>query len=120
MFSEVSFDITQRSLNESPTEIITSEEDYNPEVSLKKTPSKDWELDVRPMISTKKWLLNYGLKKNKLSLFHLLPAIGFKLSDGRIFRIIAFYLVSTVHCLSEGKLSYIHVVVVCHQLAYCV
>ena len=80
--SEVSFDLTSRSLNEAPSSVIVpSHEEYNPEVSMKKTPSKDWELDVRPMISTKKWLQNYGLQRNRLSLFQLLPTIGFKMSD---------------------------------------
>ncbi|ESO98870.1 hypothetical protein LOTGIDRAFT_114133, partial [Lottia gigantea] len=40
-----------------------------------------WELDVSPLISTKSWLKNYGLKKNKLNMYHILPTIGFKLSD---------------------------------------
>ena len=53
----------------------------NPELSLERSPSKDWELDIRPLISTKKWLHNYGLKKNRLDMFHILPQIGFKHSD---------------------------------------
>ncbi|XP_059179164.1 von Willebrand factor A domain-containing protein 3B-like isoform X2 [Physella acuta] len=42
---------------------------------------KEWELDVRPLISSKKWLQNYGLKKNRLQLNQILPTIGFKMSD---------------------------------------
>lgn len=72
-----------RCLNETPSSVIVkSNEDYNPEVSVKKTPSQEWELDVRPLISTRKWLLNYGLHKNKLTMGQLLPAIGFKMSEG--------------------------------------
>lgn len=44
---------------------------------------KEWELDVRPLISSKKWLQNYGLKKNRLHLNQILPTIGFKMSDGK-------------------------------------
>lgn len=84
LFSEVSFDINTRCLNETPSSVIVkSDEDYNPEVSIKKTPSQEWELDVRPLISTKKWLQNYGLHKNKLSLPQILAVIGFKMSEGR-------------------------------------
>ena len=63
----------------------TGEEDekYNPAVSEKKTQSNDWELDVRSLISSKKWLQNYGLKKNKMTMHQLLPTIGFKHSDGK-------------------------------------
>ena len=78
--------MSQRVLNEAPSAVIVkSQEDYNPEVSIKKTPSKEWELDVRAMISTKKWLQNYGLQKNKLSIMQILPAIGFKMSEGEKF-----------------------------------
>ena len=41
-----------------------------------------WQLDVRPLVSTKKWLSNYGLKKNKLDIVSLMEAIGFKKRDG--------------------------------------
>ena len=79
----MSFDLSARSLNETPSSsIVPSHEDYNPEVSMKKTPSKDWELDVRALISSKKWLQNYGLQRNKLSLYQLLPIMGFRMSDG--------------------------------------
>ncbi|XP_071086987.1 von Willebrand factor A domain-containing protein 3B-like [Haliotis cracherodii] len=40
-----------------------------------------WELDVKPLTSSKKWLKSYGLKKNRLTLNHILPAIGFQLND---------------------------------------
>ena len=80
----MSFDLKHtRCLNETPSSVIVkSFDDYNPEVSIKKTPSQEWELDVRPLISTKKWLQNYGLQKNKLSLAQILPVIGFKMSEG--------------------------------------
>jgi len=41
-----------------------------------------WELDVRGQVSTKKWLSNYGLKKNKLDIKSLMQAVGFKKRDG--------------------------------------
>lgn len=80
---KVSFDLkSTRCLNETPSSVIVkSEEDYNPEVSIKKTPSKEWELDVRALISTRKWLLNYGLNKNKLTIQQILPVIGFRMSE---------------------------------------
>lgn len=61
---------------------VKSSEDYDPEVSAKKTPAKDWELDVKALISSKKWLQNYGLKKNRLTFYQILPVVGFKHSDG--------------------------------------
>ncbi|CAH1777455.1 unnamed protein product [Owenia fusiformis] len=54
---------------------------YNPEINMKKAPPKEWELDVKGMISTKKWLANYGLRRNRLDMHHVLPQIGFKHSD---------------------------------------
>ena len=62
-----------------PEEIIAT---INPEICPKVSPPKEWEVDVRGMISTKKWLQTYGLKKNRLDMHHLLPQIGFKHSDG--------------------------------------
>ncbi|XP_041356704.1 von Willebrand factor A domain-containing protein 3B-like isoform X3 [Gigantopelta aegis] len=53
----------------------------DPAINMSKTPPETWELDVCPLIGSKKWLHNYGLKKNRLTLVHLLPQIGFKLSD---------------------------------------
>lgn len=53
------------------------------EVASPKSPPRGWELDVRCLISSKKWLQNYGLKKNRLELHQILPAIGFKLCDGK-------------------------------------
>ena len=55
----------------------------NREIDLRLEPTKDWEVDVRGLVSTKKWLQNYGLKKNRLSMYHLLPQIGFKHADGK-------------------------------------
>ena len=52
------------------------------EISLQSEPTKDWELDVRGLVSTKKWLQNYGLKKNRMDMHSLLPQIGFKHADG--------------------------------------
>ncbi|CAH1267973.1 VWA3A [Branchiostoma lanceolatum] len=50
-------------------------------VAIPTPPKSTWELDVTPAISTQKWLTMYGLKKNKLSMGQILPAIGFKHSD---------------------------------------
>ena len=85
-FSGVKFDLgftgscsahTTGSANSQPEAIS-----YDKEVSLAMTPSRNWELDVRGMVSTKKWLQNYGLKKNRLDMFHILPQIGFRHSEG--------------------------------------
>ncbi|XP_064636642.1 von Willebrand factor A domain-containing protein 3B-like isoform X2 [Lineus longissimus] len=72
----LSFDVKDRVPVTS--DMIVHDEGYDPDVSMKKKPSKVWELDVRPLISTRKWLMNYGLKRNRLDLFHILPQIGFK------------------------------------------
>lgn len=44
---------------------------------------RQFSSEVTDMVSTRKWLQANGLRKQKLNLFHLLPKIGFKLSDGR-------------------------------------
>lgn len=62
-----------------PNELVK----YNPEISMKMSPPKHWEVDVKGLVSTEKWLQNYGLKRNRLDMFHLLPLLGFKHSDGR-------------------------------------
>lgn len=62
-------------------DIYPSEEVLNPELSTKKAPPKEWELDVRALISSKKWLMNYGLKRNRLDLRNVMPLLGFKHSD---------------------------------------
>ena len=90
--SDVKFDLQHKKLPEA-NDLVTGSTDvqpldevkqeYDPEISLKKNPPKQWELDVRALISTKKWLQNYGLKKNKLDIKHLLPTIGFKHCDGK-------------------------------------
>ena len=99
---EVSFDMNTRCLNETPSSVIVkSEDDYNPEVSIKKTPSKEWELDVRALISTKKWLQNYGLHKNKLAMQQILPVIGFKMSEGKIWTsLVSSGLWNVIQCTS--------------------
>ncbi len=57
----------------------------NKEIDIKQQPSKEWEVDVRGLVSTRKWLQNYGLKKNRLSMYHLLPQIGFKHADSEYY-----------------------------------
>ena len=92
--------MSQRVLNEAPSAVIVrSQEDYNPEISIKKTPSKEWELDVRGLISTRKWLQNYGLQKNKLSIMQILPSIGFKMSDGKVIFFMQVFTVESFHIL---------------------
>lgn len=48
----------------------------------KKKPQQDeWEIDVKPLVATKKWLASHGLQKNKLDLYNILPRIGFPRSE---------------------------------------
>lgn len=61
-----------------PTKVVSE----NPEISVQTSPSKQWEIDVRGQISTRKWLATYGLKKNRLDMHHLLPVIGFRHANG--------------------------------------
>ena len=90
MVADVKFDLTPprsgspaSSYHSVTSDIIESDDVISdPEISMAKTPSKDWEMDVRGLISTKKWLQNYGLKKNRLDMRHILPQIGFKHADG--------------------------------------
>ncbi|XP_076467947.1 von Willebrand factor A domain-containing protein 3B-like isoform X2 [Babylonia areolata] len=51
------------------------------EINLQTSPPKEWEVDVRPQVSTQKWLQLYGLRKYRLKMEQILPSIGFKLSD---------------------------------------
>lgn len=62
--------------------IIHSDEQYNPEISRDRSCARKWDHDVSPLVSSKKWLQNYGLKKNKLAIDQILPSIGFRASDG--------------------------------------
>nr|XP_018670374.1 von Willebrand factor A domain-containing protein 3B isoform X1 [Ciona intestinalis] len=39
---------------------------------------EQWELDVRPLISSNKWLQVHGLQRNRLSMKQILSQIGFK------------------------------------------
>jgi hypothetical protein len=43
---------------------------------------KEWEPEVKLLISGKKWLQMYGLKKNRLDLASIIPQLGFKHSSG--------------------------------------
>jgi hypothetical protein len=52
------------------------------EINEKTSPPKEWEVDVKPQVSTQKWLQNYGLRKYRLKMEQILPSIGFKLNDG--------------------------------------
>jgi len=42
----------------------------------------NWELDVKPLISSTRWLQVHGLKRNRLTMAQILSAIGFKHSEG--------------------------------------
>ena len=88
--SAVKFDLDRlRGCHVNPAEFDNEDSDvndlikYNPEISMKVSPPKHWELDVKGLVSTEKWLQNYGLKRNRLDMFHLLPTLGFKHSDGK-------------------------------------
>ena len=43
-----------------------------------------WELDVKPLISSTKWLQVHGLHRNRLSMKQILSQIGFKHSEGNL------------------------------------
>lgn len=79
------------------TNVISSDEVYNPEISMKKSPPKTWELDVRALISSKKWLQNYGLKRNRLTYHTILPTIGFKQRDGKYLTV---HLIKILYCIT--------------------
>ena len=87
--SDVSFDIDYKISDLSKLKLGLVEstekavEEYNPEVSVQKTPAQQWEMDVRSLVNSKKWLSQYGLRRSKLTLYQILPVIGFKVSDGR-------------------------------------
>ena len=42
----------------------------------------NWELDVKPLISSTRWLQVHGLKRNRLTMTQILSAVGFKHSEG--------------------------------------
>ncbi|XP_071510905.1 von Willebrand factor A domain-containing protein 3B-like [Diadema antillarum] len=56
-------------------------EEMSSVIKLKPPPKTTWEPDVKAMISTKKWLSTYGLRRNRLKLDQILGTIGFKHSD---------------------------------------
>jgi hypothetical protein len=98
-FVALSFDVQDRVPVTS--DLIVHDEGYDPDISMRKKPSRVWELDVRPLISTKKWLMNYGLKRNRLDLYHILPQIGFKHAEGRF-----VYLFTDKLTMGEVKSNY--------------
>ncbi|XP_033127520.1 von Willebrand factor A domain-containing protein 3B-like isoform X2 [Anneissia japonica] len=61
--------------------VNVSLEDIQSVIKQKPTKKNIWEPDVASMISSKKWLSTYGLKKNRLSLGQILASIGFKHFD---------------------------------------
>ncbi len=75
---------------------------YDDQMSSDLAPTRDWDADVRVMISTKKWLERYGLKKNKLDMFHILPQIGFRVSEGQRKELIC-RLICVAACLDSGS-----------------
>lgn len=66
-------------------------EDIKSVVKLKPPSKKTWEPDVKAMISTKKWLSSYGLRRNRLNLDQILGSIGFKHSDGKEISLTRFF-----------------------------
>jgi hypothetical protein len=74
------FDLGPRHKNNNPPPDI-SKEDIASVIKLKPPAKKTWEPDVRALISTKKWLSTYGLKKNRLTVDQILAQVGFKHSD---------------------------------------
>lgn len=81
LHSAVKFDISHKNGLYSAENGDTGESD---ETTFQKTPAKEWEIDVRPQVSSHKWLQNYGLRKARLHMDQILPSIGFKLSDGQL------------------------------------
>ena len=81
---DVKFDLEPRKQLSTIANGTSNEKNSAPaEISIQTQPSKEWELDVRGLVSTKKWLQNYGLKKNRMDIHNILPQIGFKHSDGK-------------------------------------
>lgn len=62
--------------------LVIDETPFNPEVSVKTDPSRRWDSDVATLVSTKKWLQMYGLKRSRLDLETLIRQIAFRHSDG--------------------------------------
>ena len=84
IFTAVKFDISHKSgqsnaLRDGRQKDVGAAE----EINVQTTPTKQWEVDVRPQVSTRKWLQNYGLRKLRLQMDQILPSIGFKLCDGQ-------------------------------------
>ncbi|XP_033631480.1 von Willebrand factor A domain-containing protein 3B-like isoform X2 [Asterias rubens] len=75
------FDLGPRKSNNNHPSVSISKEDIASVIKLKPPAKKTWEPDVKTMISTKKWLSTYGLKKNRLTMDQILATIGFKHSD---------------------------------------
>ncbi|KAK0045323.1 von Willebrand factor A domain-containing protein 3B-like isoform X1 [Biomphalaria pfeifferi] len=78
----VTFDLTEKTKTCNHKLYKLKPEGENIILDLPKTARpREWELDVRPLISSQKWLQNYGLRKNRLQLNQILVSIGFKISD---------------------------------------
>ena len=85
------------------------------EINVQKSPPKEWEVDVRPQVSTQKWLQSYGLRKYRLQMDQILPSIGFKLQDGEC--------VCACTCVCDGECVWVRTRVclhVCTCLCVCV
>ena len=83
LFLDPKFDLGPRHKNNNDTRPADiSKEDIASVIKLKPPSKKTWEPDVRALISTKKWLSTYGLKKNRLTVDQILATVGFKHSDG--------------------------------------
>lgn len=62
--------------------VAIAETPFNPEVSVRTDPTRQWDQSVSELVSTKKWLQLYGLKRSRLDLESLIRQIAFRHSDG--------------------------------------
>nr|XP_054754634.1 von Willebrand factor A domain-containing protein 3B-like [Lytechinus pictus] len=81
-FDNPKFDLgPRRSPSSTSSKAQLTFEEMSSVIKLKPPPKTTWEPDVRAMISAKKWLSTYGLKRNRLKLDQILGTIGFRHSD---------------------------------------
>ncbi|XP_041462948.1 von Willebrand factor A domain-containing protein 3B-like isoform X3 [Lytechinus variegatus] len=81
-FDNPKFDLgPRRSPSTTSSKAQLTFEEMSSVIKLKPPPKTTWEPDVRAMISAKKWLSTYGLKRNRLKLDQILGTIGFRHSD---------------------------------------
>ncbi|XP_053913016.1 von Willebrand factor A domain-containing protein 3B [Cuculus canorus] len=74
VWSDYAFDSKHRQDPEDPHEAPKK----NSKEKERRLPVTQWDMDVQLLTSSSKWLQIYGLKRNKLSLSHILSQIGFQ------------------------------------------